>query len=218
MTRRRVFLLLLVPVLLLAAGVTWSLCHLPPPRLIMAHGWPGGGGAGARRTILGVEFVELRPGYVHVDRHPFCIPGDFLGRICDPLGIPLGDPPRHCTDHCRYWAEISEPVWIATAELSSSWIGNEVHDLKPEGVEYLEDSEALPLISGKIAGSFRLATQREWDYAFLTGAIRVEPGSIEFGAPEADGWDDNLQRPDEERAAVFFGMARYRLIWTPPGE
>ncbi len=215
MTRRRVALILLALIPVGMACSCWSVFHFPPPRLLLAHGLPGGGATGASCTILGVGFVELRPGYVYVDRHRFCDRGDFLGRIFAPLGIPLGEPPAHYPENCRYWAEIPEPVWIATTELSSSWISDQVYDLKPEDEKHLEASEAVLLIGGEISGNLRMATEREWDYAFLTGVIRVEPGSIEFEQSEDGSGEGWLQRPDEERHMGFFGVAAYRLIWLP---
>ena len=39
--------------------------------------------------------------------------GDLLGRICAPLGIPLGTPPMRLR-YDLHWVETPPPVWIPT--------------------------------------------------------------------------------------------------------
>lgn len=126
--RRRVAIL--APLAALTIVVAWAGAGLPPPALLLEFGrWPGARTTGRTRTLslrLGapeatdVEFVELAPGYVFVDRHtPFCEhPG--LGRcIARTLGLSAGPAPRHEL-RCREWISLRQPQWIARDPVWSS--------------------------------------------------------------------------------------------------
>jgi len=118
--RRR--LIITAAVLLLLAGIVtilWDVCDWPPPRLILKYGLPPAGvPTGERRSVLGVEFVEMASGYVHVvECNRNCQSGSFLGRISAVFGLSLGRLPDHFGMTHRYWQEFTEPVWISLRDL-----------------------------------------------------------------------------------------------------
>ncbi len=61
----RVLVIAGVVVVVLAAGaVVWVALDLPPPRLVLAHGFPPAGGPTGRvKEIEGVRFIEIGTGY-----------------------------------------------------------------------------------------------------------------------------------------------------------
>ena len=67
MRRPKKHTVLILAALLLLVGITvvvWRVADWPPPRLILKYGFPPTGGpTGNARTIEGIEFIELRPGY-----------------------------------------------------------------------------------------------------------------------------------------------------------
>jgi hypothetical protein len=119
MKRKRIIGVVVLLLLLLGGLITllWTGLVWPPPGLILKYGLPPQGGlTGRTRSIAGVEFLEISPGYLWIDTHGSrCRKGDLPGRILRPLGFQVGTPSRH---YCRrYWAERPTTLWFSVKPL-----------------------------------------------------------------------------------------------------
>ncbi|MCU0726030.1 MAG: SUMF1/EgtB/PvdO family nonheme iron enzyme, partial [Planctomycetes bacterium] len=120
---RRILIIAGVPALLLgAAAITWQALDRPPLSLVAQYGLPPTGGpTGRTKTIEGVTFVELMPGYFLMGvRDCGCDNGNLLGRLCASLGLPWGRPPCH-ESSCSppHWVEVDRSYWISATEITN---------------------------------------------------------------------------------------------------
>jgi len=220
--------LIIAAVLLLAAltTITWEVADWPPVRLILKYGFPPTGGpTGNVKVIEGIEFIELKRGYVWMDPyHP--LPdgggGNLLGRICRPFGLPYGDPPkfastRHTVGH---WVEVPSDGWVMP-----DWGGKGLPMWEDDSPRAL-DGQLQALISrlnGAAPGEFRTPTRREWETA---EALRIlSPSHVPEGYPDhhLGAWlsrvRDYLTFEDgvETLTTTFDGSSwlGFRLVWIP---
>jgi hypothetical protein len=92
-------------------------------------------------------------------------------------------------------------------------------DAAPEGS--VDDAEslarALEVLSATIRGRYRLATEREYDYALAHGAI--EPENFEHGLvqwfTDEEPRDGLLLPPDRSPEGFWSGIVHYRIVWEP---
>jgi len=100
---------LILATLLLLVGITtivWEVNDWPPVRLILKYGFPPTGGpTGNVKTIEGIEFVELKPGYFRMGSKFNAKGGDWLGKLCAPLGLPWGKQPEPSDEMPVHWVE-----------------------------------------------------------------------------------------------------------------
>ncbi len=116
-------LLVIVGVVLVLAGigtVAWVALEMPPPGLVVRHGFPPSGGPTGRKVeIEGVEFVELKAGYFRMGSWFQCQKGDLLGRVCSVFHLPWGKQPKETGDEVPvHWVRIARPYWMADAEVT----------------------------------------------------------------------------------------------------
>jgi hypothetical protein len=237
MRRRRIILAAVL--LALVAGIVvvlWRVNDGPPFHLILKHGFPPAGGPTGNtvrhplvpwrdRADSGesgkfeVLFVELAPGYAYLDRSADCCRGgDLLGRLFRPLGIPIGSETVHTRKGCRRWAEFPRGLWISREPVEYAQVEHAVRDR--HGIWFpfnLVDEFALK----NLPGSFRLASQSEYDLATTFGAIVPHARELGVREDEMDGIPCvdvlPLQPPGSRREYGFTPReVRYRLVWIPP--
>jgi len=178
---------LILAALALLVGITvivWEVADWPPVRLILKYGFPPTGGpTGNKRTIEGIEFVELKPGYCRVGSHFLCERGDLLGRVTALIGLSWGKPPDHRGSECpMLWIEIEKPLWIAKTEVTRAQflrfsprhhgarltddderpITTVPHHLAVEFCQWLSEHSNAPV---------RLPHRAEWEYACRAGSM-----------------------------------------------
>ncbi len=120
--KKRVFLIL--GVLLAVAGlavVLWQVNDWPSPRLLLLYGRPTTAGPeGAVRSIEGIEFVEIGPGYCRMGSHKDCQRGDLLGRLSAWFGLPWGTQAVHKGRDCPpRWVELPYRIRIARTNITA---------------------------------------------------------------------------------------------------
>jgi hypothetical protein len=175
----------------------------PPPHLVAKYGPPPAGGpTGRRKTVMGIEFIELKPGYVFV----------------------LRDEPHEGTfiTH-RYWSEVPEAVWVSRETVPGKMI------VALDGILEMTRENVVEAICAKLSkggeGRFRVPTRSEWDYAHLTGAFPAHftIGRVSSHHPELmRGPDGELEVHWPPVKAGGVGSATFepgfRLVWSPPEE
>jgi hypothetical protein len=185
---------LILAVLLLLSGITvvvWEVADWPPPRLILKYGFPPTGGpTGRTKTIEGIEFVELKPGYCWVEACKLgCTDGNLLGRISALIGLKFGRPVRHMRRRCRYWHELSQPVWITPHE-------QEIETHLRLNVEIIRGEKRL--LESRAGPILRFAREGEESYLFQ---------AVETPWAGFDAWTYVDGEPYPLTA---------RLVWIPP--
>ncbi|MEN8150011.1 MAG: hypothetical protein ABFS86_09320, partial [Planctomycetota bacterium] len=105
-TRRRVLLSVLALFLVGGGIVAWTLAGLPPVKYYLRYGLdPYCEPTGNKQTYEGVEFVEIGPGIFRMGSDYLAEAGDWLGRICAPLGLRWGKQPRPSNEMPVHWVE-----------------------------------------------------------------------------------------------------------------
>jgi formylglycine-generating enzyme required for sulfatase activity len=142
-------------------------------------------------VVEGIEFVEISPGYYrmgsrflldHAARKPFDPddPGDVLGRLARPLGIPRGRPARYPREMPVHWVAFPRGFWIGRTEVTRGQYGRTA--------PYVRKTEAMPLswvqsdefgrkLAGRTGLPIRLPSESEWECACRAGTRT----SFEFG-------------------------------------
>jgi hypothetical protein len=218
----RRILKILAAILLLAGAtvLTWKLLDWPSPRLLLTYGLPPAGGAtGRTKEIVGIEFVEVAPGYVWADAHGLrCTPGDWIGRLGAPVGISIGDAPVHDPDPCRWWQVYDRPMWIS--RYSVSWLAA-LDAARRSGARRWASAgsheDVVAMLDARLTGSFRLPTKLEAEFAWRSGAIELPPHLYQFG-PQPDAATERLllrtwKRNDTYR--FWNGDDLFRIVWIP---
>ncbi len=180
-----------VIVVVAAAALTWVALDLPPPRLVLAHGFPPAGGpTGRRMEVEGVTFVEIGTGYFRMGSWFSCQRGDALGRVCQAFGLPWGKQPQESGDEVPVrWVEIRQPYWIAETEVTNA----QYERFDPEHErDWPEDDDPATRVSWDDARAYcdwlakrcglpvRLPSEAEWENACRAGS----EGEYGFGDDE----------------------------------
>ena len=91
-------LALIVVLLFFATGIVviaWTAADLPPVRYVLRYGFsPRCKPTGERMTIEGVEFIEIGPGIFRMGSDHLAKGGDWIGKLCQRVGLPWGDQPE----------------------------------------------------------------------------------------------------------------------------
>ena len=116
-------LLIIALAALLLAGilvVAWTVAGLPPVRMVVRYGFDyGPEPTGRTLTVEGVEFVEIGPGCFLMGSDLNGEPGDFLGGLCYPFGLPWGEQPEPSDEMPVHWVEFSRGFWVAKTEVTN---------------------------------------------------------------------------------------------------
>jgi len=160
----------------------------------------------------------MEPGYLFIDRSSDCCPGgDLFGRILRRLGFVSGSHPNHWRHRCRYWAEFPSPFWI-----SRTSVGYE-RFRRPSWLEPELDEFDAALIDGfrldGVAGTIRLASEAEYDFATAFSLIQIRGHEIGWVATEGGRGRDLLPlRPpgSDGWKPYFLSESECRLLWIPP--
>jgi formylglycine-generating enzyme required for sulfatase activity len=182
MRRRLLLVAVLVTFLLLAGVVAWPLLRLPPPRHLFRYGLaPGAKPTGETFTVEGVEFVEIGPGIFRMGSDLHTEGGDFLGRICRPLGLPFGDVPEPSEETPVHWVEFPRGFFIARTEVTNAqyrrydpeWepdAGFARNDRPVTGLSYDDAAWYCAWLGGRCDRDIRLPIEAEWECACRGGA------------------------------------------------
>ncbi len=110
--------------LLFLAGVVvvaWTVAGLPPVRYVLRYGLaPGCEPTGEVKTVEGVDFVEIGPGISRMGSTHDEEGGDFLGKLCEPVGLPWGERPEPSDEMPVHWVEFRRGFWIARTEVTNA--------------------------------------------------------------------------------------------------
>jgi formylglycine-generating enzyme required for sulfatase activity len=119
--RRKLLILGLLLLLVVAGVIAWPLAGLPPPRYLLRYGLsPGCEPTGETLVLEGVEFVEIGPGVFRMGSDKLAKGGDWLGRICATLGLPWGRQPEPSNEMPVHWVEFPRGFWIARTEVTNA--------------------------------------------------------------------------------------------------
>ncbi len=189
-------LLLVVLAALGAAGLAvWTELDLPPPGLVLRHGFtlpPPAGPTGRRITAEGVEFIEVGTGCYRMGSTFAVRDGDPLRELKEavlppprgPTRVTLGGWPHTAprrVDHevPVHWVEIRRPFWLAVTELTNAQFERFAPGRKrtwprdADPVVHVTRAEALAYcdwLSKRSGLDVRLPSEAEWEYACRAGS------------------------------------------------
>ncbi len=190
---KRLCLIAVAALLLAGIGiVAWTVAGLPPVAMVWKHGFSyGPEPTGRRLTVESVEFVEIGPGCFLMGSDFKGKPGDFLGGLCYPFGLPWGNQPKPSDEMPVHWVEFPRGFWIARMEAT-----NEQHEaFKPEHersrfspgnrhpvmkVSWEDARGYCAWLSEQSGLAIRLPSESEWECACRSGS----KGEFCFGDDE----------------------------------
>jgi formylglycine-generating enzyme required for sulfatase activity len=107
--------------LFLLSATLWTVAGLPPVRMVLRHGFSHAPEpTGRTLTVDGIELVEIGPGCFFMGSKAKVEGGDWLGRVCAPLGLPWGEPPPGSMEGPAHWVEFQSGFWIARYEVTNA--------------------------------------------------------------------------------------------------
>ena len=119
-THRRVLLAVLALFLVGVGTIAWTLAGMPPAKYYLRYGFdPYCEPTGEKETHEGVEFVEIGPGISRMGSTSMAEGGDWLGKVCAPLGLPWGKHPKPSDEMPVHWVEFRRGFWIAITEMTN---------------------------------------------------------------------------------------------------
>jgi formylglycine-generating enzyme required for sulfatase activity len=140
-----------------------------------------------------VEFVEIGPGIFRMGSEYGATPGDLVGRLSRPLGLPWGEPPMLSAEMPVHYVEFRRGFWIARTEVTNEQYREFCPVFKPGMLSHGDDAPVvgvsweeakqycswLSVISGL---KVRLPYEAEWECACRAGSER----EYAFGDAEAE--------------------------------
>jgi formylglycine-generating enzyme required for sulfatase activity len=165
----------------------------PPPHLVAKYGPPPAGGpTGRRKTVAGIEFIELKPGY-------------FL----------MGSEENE-TERPRHWVEIAYSFWIAKTEVTVAQyeefdhqrsVAMKLPDLSAVHVNWDDARAFCRWLTKQAPGSFRLPSEAEWECACRAGTTtQFWFGDQLSGLPACEWFEGNVGgtyfKPGTQRVAT----------------
>jgi len=206
-TRRRILLAAVVLALLVGVGyIAWTLAGLPPVRYHLRYGLdPYCEPTGEKETYEGVEFIEIGPGIFRMGS-TFRAGGDWLGKLCKPLGLAWGKHPKPSNEMPVHWVEFRRGFWIATTEITNAqyerfekdherWDSSKGDDTPVVEVSWQDAKDYCAWLAAKAKRPIRLPSESEWECACRAGS------EDEF----AFGDDDDIFGDDDIFEYAWFG-------------
>jgi len=109
-TRRRILLAILAIFLFCVGYIAWTLAGMPPVKYYLRYGIdPYCEPTGEKETYEGVEFIEIGPGVFRMGSTSRA-GGDWLGKLCAPLGLPWGEKPWRSREMPVHWGVSSDRI------------------------------------------------------------------------------------------------------------
>jgi formylglycine-generating enzyme required for sulfatase activity len=107
--------------------------------------------------------------------------GDWLGRICEPIGLPWGTPPKPSNEMPVHWVEFRRGFWIAKTEITNEQYERfepnhdrgdySDGDREPVvGVTWGESEGYCQWLAERSARPVRLPSESEWECACRAGS------------------------------------------------
>jgi len=192
-TRRRVLLAVLAFFLVGVGCVAWTLAGLPPVKYYLRYGLdPYCEPTGERVTLEGVEFVEIGPGVFRMGSTVGARGGDWLGRLCAPVGLPWGRHPEASDEMPGHFVEFRRGYWIATTEITNVQYERYRGDHRRSPFSNGDDTPVAEAswqdavdfcgwLAAKAGRPIRLPTEAEWECACRAGS----DAEFTFGEDEA---------------------------------
>ena len=192
--KRLAFIAVLLFFVFALVVIGWTVAGLPPVRYVLRYGLhPRCKPTGQTKEIEGVRFIEIGPGIFRMGSDHAAEGGDWIGKICQRVGLPWGDQPEPSDEMPVHWVEFPRGYWIATTEVTNALY--ERFDPKHERSDYgkgdhdpvmdvsWEDAKRYcAWLSEKAAHPIRLPTEAEWECACRGGSEE----EFSFGDDEAE--------------------------------
>jgi formylglycine-generating enzyme required for sulfatase activity len=190
-------LALITVLLFFATGIVviaWAVADLPPVRYVLRYGFsPRCKPTGQTKRVEGVEFIEIGPGIFRMGSDHDAEGGDWIGKLCQRVGLPWGDQPEPSNEMPVHWVEFPRGFWIAMTEVTNALYErfDPKHERSDPGkgdndpvmdVSWEDAKGYCAWLSSKAGHPVRLPTEAEWECACRGGIER----EFSFGDDEAE--------------------------------
>ena len=209
-------LALIAVLLFFATGIVaigWTVADLPPVRYVLRYGFsPRCKPTGQTKQVEGVKFIEIGPGIFRMGSNHDAKGGDWIGKLCQRVGLPWGDQPEPSDEMPVHWVEFPRGFWIAKTEVTNAMYerfepkhersdGSKGDNDPVVDIDWYDARRYCAWLSKRSELEVRLPSEAEWECSARAGSeTEFCFGDDEAGLGRYAWYGDNAQDGTHEVA------------------